>query len=303
METNVTSTPRGIICPLITPLTDIEEFDEEATGRQLARLAGNVDGLMILGTTGELALVSTQVADQLAEFVLATADPELTIMLGIGDAGTGRALQHLRRVSDRVDFVSACSPYYYPLPASAVAAHFLTLAEASPVPLVLYNIPQNTHQPIPLSVVEQLRSHENIRGIKDSAGNRDYLTELLAMSDSDFSVLQGTDETNAEMYFRLGIDGYVTGLENIAPGAMRALFEAVLTGGDIAAAQRRVELAARITRHGFWLSALKAGVGMVLGGGQWPSAPLPVPTDAELDQIRQCVLELGLLMVQSPDLP
>ncbi|MEU7001829.1 dihydrodipicolinate synthase family protein [Nonomuraea sp. NPDC046570] len=291
------SRPTGIICPLVTPLTDAEELDEEAALRQLDRVTGRVDGLMVLGTTGELALLRESVANRLTEVVLDRADPALTVTLGIGDTGTARALRHLGRATGRVDFVSACSPYYYPVPESALIRHFETLAEASPVPLVLYNIPQNTHQPIPLSTVERLSGHGNIRGIKDSSGDIGYLKELLLLSGTDFSVLQGTDERNAERYFRMGVDGYVSGLENLVPGALRALAEALAAGADtdVPALARRVAGAARVTQHGFWLSALKAGVGMLVGGGHRPASPLPVPTGAELRQIRRCLFDLGLL--------
>ncbi|MEU0486064.1 hypothetical protein ABZ260_43715, partial [Streptosporangium sp. NPDC006013] len=82
-------------------MTDAEELDEEATATQLDRLAGRIDGIMLLGITGELALLPASVADRLTEVVLDRADPGLTVMLGIGDAGTRRALHHLRRAAGR----------------------------------------------------------------------------------------------------------------------------------------------------------------------------------------------------------
>lgn len=293
----MTAGPRGVYCPIITPLNKEEELDEEVLTAQLARLDGQVDGLMLLGTTGELPLLAPTVADRLVDTVLAQAGHTMPIMLGVSGAGTTHAHRNLRRVRPGVDYVSACSPYYYPAPPDAMTAYFLDIAEASPVPLVLYNIPQNTHQVIPLDVVASLSGHDNITGIKDSSGDIAYFQALIHLANPTFTVLQGTDEVQASTYYRMGADGYVSGLENLIPGSMKALARA-LSAHDapaLAHAEATIASAAQLTRHGFWLSALKAAVGLLVGGSGTSAGPLPPPTPAELGAIRDGLTALGLL--------
>jgi 4-hydroxy-tetrahydrodipicolinate synthase len=271
--------PTGIICPIITPLTEEEELDETALNRQIDRLVGNVDGVLMLGTTGELPLVSPPVADRLVETIRLRAGQALTLVLGIGDAGTSRARRNMARIGPGVDFVAACSPYYFPYTDDDLLRYYGDLADSSPVPLVLYNIPQNTHIPLSRALVEQCAMHGNIVGIKDSSGDAERFRDLLSLSRPDFTVLQGTDERNAAQYFDWGCAGYVSGLENITPGLLRALSE------QDPAAQRRLDLVARVPDQGFWLSAIKYAVARYTGGTGRIAAPLPALTEDQAERV------------------
>jgi 4-hydroxy-tetrahydrodipicolinate synthase len=221
-------------------------------------------------------------------------------MVGVGDTGTGRARRNLRRATTSVDFVAACTPYYYPAPdEAALTRHFADLADASAVPLVLYNIPQNTHQPIGWNVVTELAGHDNVVGIKDSSGDTDYFRRLVTLSRPDFTVLQGTQERRAAEFLRMGADGFVSGLENVIPGALQDLVRAAGDGEDDALhwAEQRIETAFEILSQGFWLSALKVATGMLVGGGDRPAAPLPPLSPEHRAAIREILGDLGLLPV------
>lgn len=290
--------PRGIICPLVTPLDDDEKLDEPALARQVDRVLGRVDGLLLLGTTGELPVLDDAVADRLVDVVAEQVAGRATLMVGVGDTGTGRARRNLRRAGTSVDFVAACSPYYYPSSDEpALARHFAELADAAAVPLVLYNIPQNTHQPLGWDVVTELSGHDNVVGIKDSSGDADYFRRLVPLSRPDFTVLQGTQERRAAEFLRMGADGFVSGLENVVPGTLQDLVRAVGDGDDEALhrAERRIETAFGILSQGFWLSALKVATGMLVGGGDRPAAPLPPVSPEHRDAIREILVGLGLL--------
>ena len=123
--------------------------------------------------------------------------------------------------------MAACSPYYFPYTDADLYRYYSELADSAPAPLVLYNIPQNTHVSLSRALVEKCSGHGNIVGIKDSSGDSERFRGLLSLSRPDFTVLQGTDERNAATYFSWGCDGYVSGLENITPGLLRELRTAV----------------------------------------------------------------------------
>lgn len=142
------ASPLGVYCPVITPLDAQEELDEAALVVHVARLDGHVDGLMLLGTTGELPLVNLHVADRLVE-VVADRAGHLPLMLGIGGAGAAGTWRNMRRLRPEIDYVSVCSPYYYPVPPAELERYYRNVADRAPVPVILYNIPQNTHQILP----------------------------------------------------------------------------------------------------------------------------------------------------------
>ncbi len=289
--------PRGIICPLVTPLDDDEKLDEPALIRQLDRLVGRVDGLLLLGTTGELALLDDSVADRLVDVATQHVAGRATVIVGVGDTGTGRARRNLRRAGTAIDFVAACSPFYYAVPdEAALTRHFADLADAAAVPLVLYNIPQNTHQPLGWNVVTGLARHDNIVGIKDSSGDLDYFQRLVTLSRPDFTVLQGTHEMRAADFIRMGADGQVSGLENVLPGALKAVCRAIEDDDEDALriAEERIATVFPLLSQGFWLSALKFATGVLVGGGDRPSAPLPAPSAEQRAAIREILTAVGL---------
>lgn len=271
----------GTICPVVTPLIDDDTLDTASLLQQMDRLAGAVDGVMLLGTTGELATLQQSVADQLVDSAVERLAGRCTLVLGIGESSTARALRNLKRAVDGIDAVAACTPYYLTsTDPAALRDHFIALAEAAPVPLVLYNIPQNTHLRLPIDVVAELARHENVTGIKDSSGDTKYFSDLLALRAPGFAVLQG-DEHHARSSIEGGADGLVSGLENIAPGTMRALTLAIQQRDDaeIARLVRLVDALFALTAHGsFWLSALKAAVAELTGGRGHVARPLPALT-------------------------
>lgn len=287
----------GVVCPIITPLDDCECVDHGSLQNLLKRVTPDVDGIMALGSTGELALLDPAVADDVVNTVADSLPDGPTLIVGVGDTGTTKALRNLRRLPSRTDYAAVCSPYYYPVDdADAVARHYLRIAEVAPVPILLYNIPQNTHLALPLDVVEELAQHENIYGIKDSSGDILYFRELLKLRGPSFSVLQGADEHLASVCLQMGADGYVAGIENVIPGTVRSLHRAITAGDQELAGQlqARIDQAVDLTRDGFWLAGLKAAISMIDGGTGRPAEPIPAATEAQRSTIVGALAKLGV---------
>lgn len=276
---------RGVICPTITPIDESENLDVETLIAHLDRVIAHVDGVMILGTTGELALLDDDVARKTIDVAIEHVADRVPVMVGVGDTGTTRTLKHVKYAAEAgANSISVCGPYYYSsLDQEALLGHYLRIADASAVPVVIYNIPQNTVNGLSAEAVAQLSEHENIVAIKDSTGDLIHFTRLLDLKREDFRVLQGANERLASITWQLGADGYVSGLENVAPGSMRRIQRAVETSVPeaIHGEQRRINELSRITDNNYWLSALKYAASKGSGGTGAACTPLPSLTVEE----------------------
>ncbi|MDQ2850111.1 MAG: dihydrodipicolinate synthase family protein, partial [Actinomycetota bacterium] len=281
----------------ITPIDKNERVDVTTLRRHLDRLIPHVDGVMALGTSGEFSMLSDNAADEVANEVINQVAGRVPVIVGVGDTSTARVQSHVQRAERAgADYVSACCPYYYQSTPAALRDHFLRIAEDSSIPLILYNIPRNTVNSLEHETVKELSGHENIVGIKDSSGDMIYFSRLLALRSPTFSVLQGASERVASASWSIGMDGYISGLENIAPGAMARIAAAVAAGNKelTAAEQRKMDLLSSLTDHGYWLSALKYAASLLSGGSGRTYQPLPVLTTVDQAAIKEILSESGL---------
>lgn len=286
----------GSVPPLVTPLRPDGTLHRPALERQLGRLLGNVDAILVLGTTAEFAALDSHLADDVVEVTVGAVGGQVPLVLGVGAASTSQAIDNLRRVRPGITAVAATTPYYFPAPPVMLERHYTALADASPVPLLLYNIPQNTHVALTADAVERLAIYPNIVGIKDSGEDVDLFDELLRLRTDDFAVLQGSRQPETAALYRAGSDGFVAGVENVVPGVMRELMAAVDAGDTDAeeAAVARIASVSRVLAEGNWLAALKVAVAMLIGGGDTLAAPFEPIGDTGRANIRRILLELGL---------
>lgn len=286
----------GSVPPLITPLRPDGSLDRAALERQLGRLLGNVDAILVLGTTAEFAALTPDVADEVVDLTVGAVGGQVPLVLGVGAASTCQAIGNLSRVRPGITAVAATTPYYFPAPPVVLERHYTALADASSVPLLLYNIPQNTHVALTADTVEHLAAHPNIVGIKDSGEDVALFDALLALRTDEFAVLQGSRQPETAALYRAGSDGFVAGIENVIPGVMRALMAAVDAADAVAeaAAVARIASASRVLVQGNWLAGLKVAVAILIGGGDALAAPFEPIDDAGRANIRQILDELGL---------
>lgn len=293
-----TGLPHGIICPIAVPLTDDERLDVPALNRLLDRLVPDLDGLFVLGTSGELALLRPEVAEHVVEAVVERAAGKVDVYVGIGDTGTARTIDNLRRARRAgVDYVFACGPYYYPVAdGEALYRHFASIADASERPLLLYNIPQNTASHLTPATVRRLAEHPNVVGMKDSWGDMIQFGDFLSCRGDGFAVMQGREQLAAASYLA-GADGLVSGLANLAPALLRRLQDAA-RAGDVEgaqAAQREANALARVFEQGYWLSALKTALAELGIGSGRAAAPIPPTSAAQREAIRGILRQAGML--------
>ncbi|GHO62020.1 dihydrodipicolinate synthase family protein [Ktedonobacter sp. SOSP1-52] len=218
---------RGIICPLLTPKTDDGQIDISALNSLLEYvIAGGVDGLLIAGTTGECAALSDRAW---SELVAHSTRKHAVTIVNVSHCSLHETLNRATYAAEQgAEYITATVPFYFPLQPAEAVDYYLRLADASPRPLMLYNIPQYTKTDI-FPQLPRLVEHPNIVGIKDSAGLLDRLGKFaLTVSDS-FTVLSGT-ESHLEALQAMRISGLVPGLANLVPSVYRKWQQALETG-------------------------------------------------------------------------
>jgi dihydrodipicolinate synthase/N-acetylneuraminate lyase len=191
-----------------------------------------------------------------------------------------------------VDAVVTTTPYYFATDASTQIRHFEAIAAYAPVPVMLYNIPSMTHNPLTAETVGQLLPNPQFIGIKDSAGEKDAFNRLLALKARrpDFCVLQGAEQLAAESVLA-GADGIVPGLGNLVPGLFTDLFSAAVQGDAITATAIQDSINALWTLHtsAYWLVGLKYAASLMGFGSGRTSGFVDDLTVEQQSQIRALV--------------
>jgi 4-hydroxy-tetrahydrodipicolinate synthase len=229
---------RGIIPPLVTPLTDQDQLDVAGLERLLQRtIDGGVHGLFILGTTGEGPNLAYAVRHQLVERVCDHVAGRVPVLVGITDTAWGESLELAQKAyAAGAAGLVAAPPYYLPLSQVELADYYENLAARVPLPLVLYNMPSCTQVAIQPPTVRRLSLVDNIVGLKDSSGRLDYFRAVVELVGKlpEFSLLVGPEELLAAV-IPLGANGGIPGGANMFPRLYVALYEAAVAG-----AQQRV---------------------------------------------------------------
>jgi dihydrodipicolinate synthase/N-acetylneuraminate lyase len=210
----------GVIVPMVTPLTAQGELDEPALRRIIDFLvAGGVQGLFVLGTTGEGASAPREIRARIVHLAVEFASGRVQVYAGIPstvvDEAVDAAREYLRRGAAAV---VAPLPGYYQLTPDEQFRYYAALVERIRGPLILYDIPLAAHMSIDQGVIEHLRVFPNVVGIKDSSGDRERLRSLLGayVDDPGFAVLVGTTAL-ASFGLQRGADGFIPSAGNLNP--------------------------------------------------------------------------------------
>lgn len=279
----------GIIAPVVTP------FDPSGEACDLVGFAANLrahmqaglDGVVVAGSTGEATLLSE--AERVA--LLETARPLIPrdrwLIAGIGAESTQLTIQRARLAATAgADAVLVVAPHYYPQSGTfdALIGHYTRIADASPVPVLLYNIPQYMHYNLPAPAVHQLAQHHNIVGMKDSGGDLAILTTFLRSQSPKFSVLTG-NASILQSALAAGVRGGILAVAIFAPALVLALVEAARAGrsSDAATVQAQLVPLGREIVAAFGPAGVKAACDVVGLRGGPPRSPLQ-PLSAESRQ-------------------
>lgn len=217
---------KGIGVALATPFLDDNRIDFESLKRLIDHvISGGVDYLVALGTTGEAANLSTSEKAQVLQACVEYNRGRVPLMLGLGGNATQKLLEEIE-ITDfyGVASILSVSPYYNKPTQEGIIAHYKALADASPVPLVLYNIPGRTMSNLTASTTLALSHHPNIVGIKEASGNLEQCMQITASMPKDFLLISG-DDLLTKPILSIGGAGVISVLANALPATFKTLIE------------------------------------------------------------------------------
>ena len=220
---------KGLGTALITPFMEDGIIDFQSLSAMIEhQVDGGVDYLVIMGTTSEAPTVTHEEQDQIIAHVVKQVAGRVPLVLGVGGNSTAAVVQRLEELSERLltDFAAILSvtPYYNRPQQEGLYLHFSAVAEASPVPVILYNVPKRTGvNLLPETTRRIYDAHpQKIMGIKEACGSIEQFTETVNLSNGDFSVISGDDDLAYEM-MKAGGDGLISVASNAWPKEMKQI--------------------------------------------------------------------------------
>ncbi|MCU6712944.1 dihydrodipicolinate synthase family protein [Paenibacillus sp. J5C_2022] len=236
---------QGMICPMITPLGDREQIDEAAVRHLVCRLVDRgADGIFLLGSMGEFPVIEEEERRRLIEIAVDEAKGKIPVMANVSAEGLRKTERNLRGALDAgADAVVLVAPYFYTLRNEReLRDYFLEVSRNSSKPLIMYNIPKYTNNPLSVPLIAELSEESNIIGIKTDIFIDVTLMRRLA-GRHDFSVLHGNEAT-LDLALKLGADGYVPGISTLAIDRCVELLRRWRQGDAAGAALLQTELIA-----------------------------------------------------------
>jgi 4-hydroxy-tetrahydrodipicolinate synthase len=220
---------RGRLVALVTPMTESGDVDHVAFGRLLDWHAREgSDGVVVGGTTGESATLNAAESAELLQIAVQRLGGRLPVIAGTGGASTAQSVERTRTACELgADGVLVVTPYYNRPPQEGLYRHFSVIADASSVPLILYNVPSRTACDLLPETVERLSGHPQIIGIKDATGSIARGKEILERCGDDFLLLSG-DVPSCRELIAAGAQGVIAVTGNVAPRLMHEMVEAAL---------------------------------------------------------------------------
>lgn len=291
---------QGIFPPILTALDEDERVDEAGFVRQIERLIeGGVHGLYVLGTNGEGIALRGRERRRAAEIAIRAVDGRVPVVCSAVETSTVRAIENAKWIADAgADAVAATPPCYYPVGDDEILCHYERVAASVSLPVFIYNIPQTTKVMVRADLVKRLSEIGNIRAIKDSSMQWANFVALMAYfrEDPTFSVFAGgLPITGAALL--MGADGSITGLANLVPSRLVALYDAASRGevSEVGRIQADLNDLNRVLGYGSGIVCLKTALELMEVCGAATTAPhVPVSPDAR-EEIRRVLEQHGLL--------
>jgi 4-hydroxy-tetrahydrodipicolinate synthase len=290
----------GVLPALISPLSSDGHVDEAAVARMVEHVVkGGVNGILALGSTGETASLDETARRKLLAAVVAAAAGRVPVISGVAQSHLAAARIDVEAAA-RLGAIAALvtPPFYYLIDQPTVLAFYRKLAEDSPIPILLYNIPQYTKVIAEPSTVAALAREGTIAGIKDSSRDFEYF-EGVCIATRDlpaFRVFTGSD-TMLLPSLAMGGAGTICGAANVAPHWVVRIFEAFQRRDVVAsrAAQDALYQLVMVLRGGIFPAAIKAACHQLGLCEPWCAAPVP-PLDERMEaKLRDRLDAWGLL--------
>ncbi len=286
---------KGLGTALITPFKADKSIDFDALARLLDnQIAGGVDYLVVLGTTAETATLTAEEKRAVREFIIektngksrtANGEQRLPLVLGIGGNNTAQVIKEIQEtdLSAFSAILSVC-PYYNKPSQEGLFQHFSAIAEASPIPIILYNVPGRTGvNLLPETVMRIYHAHpDKIIGIKEASGNVEQIKKLIALAEDKIAIISGDDGIAHEV-----ISAGAVGLISVASNAFPADFHRLVhnTNNEAATLQAKYQEIIRL----LFVEGNPAGIKTVLAQQGFIKNELRLPLVSNSNTVQQAI--------------
>lgn len=290
----------GVIAPIPTPFDMAGDIHFEALAENLQRWnQSSLRGYVVLGSNGEGVYLDKEEKARVWDSARQVIPSEKLLIAGTGCESTRETITLTCRAADvGADAALVVTPHYFgpKMTPDGLVQHYQAVADASPIPVLIYNVPKFTGVNMDATAVARASQHPNIVGIKDTSGNITQLADTVRQADPAFQVLAGS----ASFFFAglaVGAAGGILALANIAPERMVELHDLFLENKWEAAAElqrRMIPVNAAITAR-FGIAGLKAAMDMLGYYGGPVRSPLMQATENERQALKAILIEGGIL--------
>jgi len=290
----------GIFTPIVTPFSDGDTVDEGALCRNVAKwMQTPLTGLVVLGSNGEAPQLEESEADRVIDLVRAGVPRERVLIAGTGRESTQATIAATRRAAAAgVDAVLVRTPSFFKaqMTSDIFVRHYSDVADASPVPVLLYNVSMFTGVNLQPDAVERLSAHPNVVGLKESGGDIGQIAEFVARTPDDFTVLAGSATTLVHA-LSAGCDGAILALAALCPEQCVQMRELIADRrlDEAHQLQRRLMPLARSVGTTYGVAGLKAALNLAGYEAGVPRPPLRPAAPNIIELIRTQLDALGAI--------
>jgi len=221
----------GVFTALVTPFNEKKEIDRECLKKIVRfQLDKGISGLVPVGTTGESPTVSHEENMDVIEMVVKAVNGKVPVIAGTGSNSTDEAIR-MTKIAKHIgaDASLQVSPYYNKPTQEGLYQHFMAIADAVDLPMVVYNIPGRTGVNIKTDTLMRLAKHDNIVAVKEASGDLNQMMDVIRRKPSDFNVLSGDDNLALPLTL-MGGNGVISVASNIIPKWMEEMIQAARKG-------------------------------------------------------------------------
>ena len=220
----------GMATAIVTPMT-ATGIDYDALGRLIEfQIENGINAIVVMGTTGENATIEYEDQKEIIRFTVEKVAKRVPVIAGTGTNNTDHVLHNTKNACEvGADAVLVVTPYYNKATQNGLYKHFVTIADASDVPVILYNVPGRTGCNLLPKTVARLAEHPNIVAIKEATGNMAQMAEIMHLCGDKIDVYSGEDALTVPM-MAMGGAGTISVLSNVAPKEAVAMTDACKAG-------------------------------------------------------------------------
>jgi len=289
---------KGSGVALVTPFSADMSIDYPAL-RRLVReqINGGINFLVVQGTTGESPTLSADEKKKVLETVMEENNKQLPIVYGVGGNNTMEVAEAFKNIPSGVDGILSVAPYYNKPTQGGYVAHYKTIAAATDLPIIMYNVPGRTGSNMTTETTLELAEVKNLVAMKEASGNMEQIMEIIRCKPADFLLLSGDDAITLPI-IAAGGEGVISVVANAFPAHFSKMVEASLKGDFVAARKYHYDLTP-ITKL-FFAEGNPGGVKIALEELGWmaPHVRLPLVQVSE-NLKKQIIAETTKLAILS----